>query len=147
MNDKIKIKPKYLVIFGIILIIVCIFIGIKMNSGGDVSQVSTSFTVTDNHSAIDIEAAMRVVKRYFRAGFTGCTLTELCYEGESMAEKEALYAAQYNSQDAIVLLSTFQTEAAGGDGNLEPNAVYSNYQWLLVKNPLGQWTLKTWGYG
>lgn len=147
MNKSIKIKPLYLVILLAIFIAVCIIIGIKMNAGGDVSQVNTWFTVTDDHSAKDIEAAMRAVRRFFRAEYTGCTLTDLWYEGEAMSAAEDSWADQYDSRDAIVLLSSFQTDDLGSDSSLEQNRVYTNYQWILVKNPLGQWSLKTWGYG
>ncbi|MCD8117349.1 MAG: hypothetical protein LUE21_09605 [Oscillospiraceae bacterium] len=117
-----------------------------MNAGGDTGQAKTSFTVTEDHSAREIEAAMSRVKKFFRAEYTGCTLTELWYEGESMSAEEEDWSARYNGREAIVLLSTFQTDDSGRTVSLEPDTVYSNYKWVLVKNALGGWSLKTWGY-
>lgn len=147
MNESIKMKRIVSIISAFLLILVCAIIGMKLTGRGDTSQVNTYYTVTDNHSAREIEAAMKAVKRKFRAEFIGCTLTDLWYPGDSMAEEEALCAAQYDSQEVIVLLSNFQPDSSGGDGSLTPNAEYTNYQWVLVKNALGQWTPKTWGYG
>lgn len=147
MNKSLKTSRIILIIAAFLIILVCAVIGIKMTGRGDVSQVNAYYTVTDNHSAREIEAAMKAVKRKFRTGFTGCTLTELWYAGASMAAAEDAWAAQYDGQEVIVLLSSFQTDSSGGDGSLEPDAEYTNYQWVLVKNVLGQWTPKTWGYG
>lgn len=142
MNKSIKTSRIILIISAFLIILVCAIIGIKITGHGDVSQVNTYYTVTDNHSAREIEATMKAVKRKFRAGFNGCTLTDLWYEGDSMAAAEDSWAAQYDSQEVIVLLSSFQTNSSGGDGSLEPNAEYTNYQWVLVKNALGQWAPK-----
>ena len=35
---------------------------------------------------------------------------------------------------------------AGGDGSLNPNSTYRNYQWILTRSS-GRWELQTWGYG
>ena len=39
-----------------------------------------------------------------------------------------------NNQELIVVLLTFDTdEKTGGDGGVNPNATYTNWQWHLVK--------------
>ena len=38
-----------------------------------------------------------------------------------------------NNQELIVVLLTFDTDEKGGDGGVNPNATYTNWQWHLVK--------------
>ena len=39
--------------------------------------------------------------------------------------------------------STFDTNASGGDGSLEPNTTYDNFQWILVRDNGKTWEVKT----
>lgn len=48
---------------------------------------------------------------------------------------------------SIVLYSSFDTDASGGDGSLEPNTTYDDFQWILVRDNGGTWEVKTYGYG
>ncbi|MCC3868520.1 hypothetical protein K0039_09925 [Terrisporobacter mayombei] len=57
------------------------------------------------------------------------------------------WAKQYNSDEAIILLSNFDVDSSGGDGSLDPNSTYTDWQWILVRDrENSKWTLKTWGY-
>ena len=78
--------------------------------------------------------------------FPGCVMTSFRYDEESVREAEPEWADQYQADQAIVLLSDFQTDKHGGDGSLNPNEIYQDWQWVLVRSGNGDWTLKTCGY-
>ncbi len=100
---------------------------------------------TGDFSKSEVRQAMSLVSRYFSWHFDGCTLQELRYDAEESAPKEAGWSTELGSE-VIVLHSTFETDARGLDGSLNPNSTYKNYQWILVKNALGLWDLESWGY-
>lgn len=103
------------------------------------------------HSAIytdaAIENAMAAVTAFFETEFRGCTLTELRYPGDALSDLFTQWAREYRAYEAIVLYSTFDTNASGGDGSLEPNTTYEDFQWILVRDSGGTWEVKTYGYG
>ena len=84
---------------------------------------------------------------YFEAEFKGCTLTQLRYPGDASADLFTEWAQEYEVDEAIVLYSSFDTDASGGDGSLEPNTTYDDFQWILVRDNGGTWEVKTYGYG
>ena len=52
-----------------------------------------------------------------------------------------------NNQELIVVLSTFDTDEKGGDGEFNPNDTYTNWQWHLVKTAdKKSWDIINWGY-
>ena len=102
---------------------------------------------SDIYTDADIEAAMDAVNTYFEAEFKGCTLTQLRYPGDASADLFTEWAQEYESDEAIVLYSSFDTDTSGGDGSLEPNTTYDDFQWILVRDNGGTWEVKTYGYG
>ena len=114
--------------------------------GGNVRDVKRVVPPSELYNSESINDAMDVVVRYFRKEFEGCKLTWLIYD-ESMAAAADEWAAQYGADEAIVLLSTFEVGAEGGDGSLAPNSLYTNWQWILTRSAGGAWQLQTWGYG
>lgn len=114
-------------------------------------KISSTMEITCDTSEIystsDIHDAMDVVQSYFRRHFKDCTMTALGYAGDEKKNAMEGWAAQYNAQQAIILVSTYESGPSGGDGALNPNDVYRNYQWILVKNEKGRWEHKTHGYG
>lgn len=99
-----------------------------------------------HYSEQDIRAAMRVAVRHFEKEFDGCTLLSICYDESKVKDAEPEWAAQYDADEAIVLLSSFHVDGSGGDGSLNANSDYTDWQWILVRNGGGSWQLKTWGY-
>ena len=99
-----------------------------------------------HYSEKEIRAAMRVAVRYFEKEFDGCKLLSIYYEEAKVKDAEPAWAAQYNADEAIVLLSSFHVDAGGGDGSLNANSDYTGWQWILVRSGGGKWQLKTWGY-
>ena len=90
---------------------------------------------------------MDVVKDYFKKEFRGCSLKKLNYDEEFSQSRSDAWAEQYGAEQAIVLTSTFYVSLFGGDGSLNPNSIYDNWQWVLTRDRGGEWELRTWGYG
>lgn len=101
----------------------------------------------DGYSDADIESAKQVVLDYFEYVFTGCTIKELYYDEPSTKLTNTEWAEQYNDREAIVFTSSFAVDETGGDGSLEPNRIYTNWQWILSRSDKGEWKLRTCGYG
>ena len=86
------------------------------------------------------------MKSYFAMNFDGCTLTKLYYPGDSYADKFDEWAAQYNADEAIVIMSSFDVDSSGGDGSLSPNSTYDNWNWVLIRNNGENWKHVDHGY-
>ena len=102
---------------------------------------------SDLHTDADIQDAKDAVTIYFEAEFQGCTLTQLRYPGDASADLFTEWAEECEADEAIILYSSFDTDASGGDGSLEPNTTYDDFQWILVRDNGGTWEVKTYGYG
>ena len=103
------------------------------DTDSDVSIVEWEHS--DIYTDADIQAAMDTVMTYFETEFQGCTLTQLRYPGDASADLFTEWAQE------------FDTDTSGGDGSLEPNTTYDDFQWILVRDNGGTWEVKTYGYG
>ncbi len=114
--------------------------------GGNVRHVH----ITDYNSAIysdaEIRSAIHVAIDYFQKEFEGCTLTEITYLGDDELPGWQEFAQRHHADDVIVLVSTFDVDASGGDGSLNPNATYRNWKWILVRTDGGKWKHVDHGY-
>ena len=131
--------------------LICLFLPLCLLltgcGGGDASQVQLSTGESALFTEGEIEAAMEVAMNYFRKEFDGCTMTKIEYI-ESKSQPAALeWAQQYGAEEAIVLYSSFDVDASGGNGSLNPNSTYTNWQWILTRDEGENWVLRTWGYG
>ena len=111
------------------------------------STIEITCDTSQLYSTADIHDAMDVVKSYFRREFNGCTMTALGYIGDEKKEYIDGFAAQHGVDEAIVLVSDFQTGPGGGDGSLNANETYRNYQWILLREKNGSWSHADHGYG
>ena len=98
------------------------------------------------YSDSDIEAAFQTVKDYFGNEFDGCTLTKLSYPGDTYADDFYEWAEQYDADEAIVILSSFDVDSSGGDGSLNPDSTYDDWKWILIRNDSGNWEHVDHGY-
>lgn len=96
------------------------------------------------YSDNDINTAIETVQRYFTKNFERCSLTEIRYGGD---EKCKTLAKEYGSDQAILLLSSFYVPINGGDGSLNQDYTYENWQWFLVRTNGGDWNVVNYGYG
>ena len=110
------------------------------------STIEITCDTSQHYTTAEIHDAMDVVQSYFRREFNGCTMTALGYAGDEKWSAMEGWAAQFHAQEAIVLVSTYESGPSGG-GSMNPNDVYRNYQWILVRNSRGEWEHKTHGYG
>lgn len=121
---------------------------LHLNNGGNISNVNRTIPQSERYGKQDIAAAMDVVEKKFKRDFGGCTLTDLWYDENASTSASREWAAQYHADEAMVLLSNFNVGSSGGDGSLNPNSVYTDWQWILVRTKGSDtWKLETWGYG
>lgn len=132
----------------ITLIMTLIFTGCgKKDSGGNIDSVNIpDWKPSEIYSDNDIEAAYQTVKDYFSSEFGGCTLTKLYYPGDTYADEFTEWADQYNADEAIIILSSFDVDSSGGDGSLNPNSTYDDWNWILIRNDCGDWEHVDHGY-
>lgn len=67
-------------------------------------------------------------------------------EGDKVSEDHQEFTARYNADEVIVLLSTFDVDESGGDGSLNPNSTYTDWNWILVRKNGGKWKHVDHGY-
>lgn len=127
------------------LILALVLSLILVGCGGDVRNVSREMDESEIYSPAEIDAAMDIVIRFFADNYDGCKLKTLCYDEEVSAEAAPEWAEQYEAEEAIVLVSSFDVDGSGDSPALNPNSTYNNYRWILTRSG-GAWTLQTWGY-
>lgn len=115
--------------------------------GGNVSQTQMVIGESVLFAPEEIENAMEVAMNHFRREFDGCTMTKIEYIEAKSEPAAKEWAQQYGAEEAIVLYSSFEVGESGGDGSLNPNSTYNNWQWILTRDNGGEWVLRTWGYG
>lgn len=127
------------------LILALVLSLILAGCGGDVRNVSREIGESEIYSRAEIDDAMDVVVRFFADNYKGCTLTTLCYDEEVSAAAAPEWAEQYEAEEAIVLVSSFDVDGSGDSPALNPNSTYNNYRWILTRSGWS-WTLQNWGY-
>lgn len=98
------------------------------------------------YSESEIISAIDTVEEYFKSNFDGCTLTMLKYAGDDHNKASKKWAKRHDAEKAIVLLSSFDVDSSGGDGSLNPDSTYKDWQWILVENEDGKWEHVDHGY-
>lgn len=108
-------------------------------------------TIGTNSSQIysdeELQDAIHVAIDYFKKGFSGCKLLEIDYAGD---DKSRSYMKELADGDElteiIVLTSSFEVDASGGDGSLNPNSTYKNWLWIMQRENGGTWQHADHGY-
>ena len=98
------------------------------------------------YSQEEINSAIDVIKKEFEKDWKGCTLKEIHYAGDKISEEHQEFAERYNADEVIVLVSTFDVDESGGDGSLNPNSTYTDWNWILVRKNGGKWKHVDHGY-
>ncbi len=70
----------------------------------------------------------------------------LYYPGDACADEFNEWAKQYDADEAIVIESSFDVDASGGDGSLNPDSTYDDWKWILIRNNGGDWEHADHGY-
>ena len=139
---------KAYILAALILLTVSPALGCGENGGTEKSAETQNaqFEQSQIYSEEDIESAVQVISDYFDKEFEGCTLTELYYPGDSYADEFNEFAEIYGADEAIILMSSFDVGSSGGDGSLNPNSTYNDWNWILVRSGGGKWEHVDHGY-
>ena len=125
-------------------LLLCLFV--IFSGGGDVSNVIIKETESNIYSADDISSAIDTIIDEFYDNWSGCTLTEIYYAVDNYSLEYQDWADRNGADEVIVLLSSFDVDSSGGDGTLNPNSTYGNWNWILVRNNGGKWKHVDHGY-
>lgn len=98
------------------------------------------------YSKEEIDSAIETIKNEFSKDWKGCTLTEIYYAGDDISNSYQDFADRNDADDVVVLLSSFDVDSSGGDGSLNSNTTYSNWNWILVRTDGGKWVHVDHGY-
>jgi hypothetical protein len=126
---------------------------IACKAPGKTDNASVSIEKSNKFTTEEINQAVSSVKDKFK-NFKGCTLTDLWYDEEKSNDFISGYLSHGKGsvngaepENIIVLLSNFDVDASGGDGSLNPNSTYSNWNWILIReSKTGTWRVDDWGY-
>ena len=130
----------------IVLLLALVWLFSLASCGGNVRKVNRSEYASEIYTDAEIESAIDTVIAYFKKNFEGCTLTEITYLGDDKQDDWQEFAEINHADDVIVLVSTFEVDASGGDGSLNPNSTYTNWKWILVRTDGGKWKHVDHGY-
>lgn len=131
-------------IITLVLVLVCVMS--LVGCGGNAGNVKITEYTSEIYSDTEISDAIDVAIDYFKKEFDGCTLTEITYIGDDKNDDWREFADRNNATDVIVLVSSFDVDASGGDGSLNPNSTYTNWKWILVRTNSGKWMHVDHGY-
>lgn len=127
--------------------ILCILLVLCLSAcGGEISEATTHSVDSDMYSQEDIASAIDVIKKEFKSNWKGCTLKEIYYAGDDSSIAYQDWAERNDTDEVIVLLSSFDVDSSGGDGSLNPNSTYNGWNWILVRENGGKWQHVDHGY-
>ena len=134
-------------------IILIVFSLVACKEAGKTNNVAVNINKSVKFKKAEINDAVVCVKKKFK-DFQGCNLTNLWYDEEKSNQFIEGYLKNGNgsvngvsAENVIVLLSNFHVDSSGGDGSLNPNSTYSDWNWVLIRDSkTGQWRADDWGY-
>ena len=132
---------KHLIVLLCILFLICLY-----GCGGNVDHAQTHTVDSELYTQQEISSAIAVIKQEFKLKWDGCTLTEISYAGDETTQSYQEWSECNDADEVIVLTSSFDVDSSGGDGSLNPNSTYDNWQWILVRTKGGTWTHVDHGY-
>lgn len=139
-------KKRLTVLTVVVLAAFAVITWFLVGDRGNTSDCERMIGASVHYSETEVEQMMDVVEQAFRNAFQGCYLIELTYD-EALSDLYCEeWAEQYDADLAVILTSVFDVGASGGDGSLNPNSTYSNWEWILTKTGQEDWILQTWGY-
>lgn len=131
----------------ITIFLVCMVMIISLSAcGGNVKNVNVVDVESEIYTSDDINSAIETIVKEFDKDWKGCTLKEIYYAGDETSKNYQDWADRNNADEVIVLLSSFDVDSSGGDGSLNPNSTYDDWNWILVRNTGGQWKHVDHGY-
>lgn len=134
---------KLISLIACLLLVIALFTG--CSKGGNVEDVQIEHFESEIYTQQDIDTAAQAVLDYFEQNFDGCTMKTLQYAGDDVVEAEE--AVRDSDVEVIVFTSSFDVDASGGDGSLNPNSTYTGWNWIFSRTQGGQWNHVDHGYG
>jgi len=140
-------NKKYMLLFFFLLFF------LSMCRVGKINNVEINYGYSTIFNEYEIKSAVKTVLVEFRE-FKGCELKKIWYD-ENKSNKEIedylIYGKgsinKTGKNNIIVLLSDFYVDNTGGDGSFEPNSIYKDWNWILVReNETAKWEIDDWGY-
>lgn len=120
----------------------------------DISNYEIDYGHSSVYSQQEMDSAISEILKEFST-WDGCILYSITYTDDSRCKNEIDYCNELrdneNFDECIIFESTFHTPVniptISPLGGLEPNEVYTGWNWILARSNKGQWKLLTWGYG
>ncbi len=133
-----------------LVVVMCFFIGCMYSR----DNINITYGKSDKFCSDEIKNAIDCVIIKFNRDFRGCRLTDIWYDEDSsdLSVQSYLHYGRgsinnVEEKNVIVLLSNFNVDASGGDGSLEPNSKYTDWEWILIRNNKNDnWIIDDWGY-
>lgn len=132
---------KFFNLYAVMVIALCL-----SACGGNIRNVNIVEVESNIYSSEDIKSAIDIIIHEFDKSWNGCTLKEIYYAGDDYLLSFEEYKERYDADEVIVLLSTFDVDSSGGDGSLNPNSTYEDWNWILVWDSGGKWKYVDHGY-
>ena len=104
------------------------------------------YVPSEKYSQEEIQAAVDTITTEFESNWNGCTMKEIYYPGDQYSELFEDWANRNDADDVIVLLSTFDVDETGGNGSLNPDCTYEDWNWILVRKSGQEWQHVDHGY-
>lgn len=131
----------------ILATILCFIIVFSLaGCGSKTSEIKTRNVESEMYSQEEITSAVETIKKEFKSNWKGCTLKEIYYAGDDSSKDHQDWADRNNADEVIVLLSSFYVGPNGGNGSLNTNYTYENWNWILVRTNGGEWVHVDHGY-
>lgn len=133
----------------IVCFLLCIIVAIELSAcggGGNKNKVERVDVESEKYTSDDIGSAIETITKEFDKNWKGCTLTKIYYAGDEKSSEYQDWADRNNADEVIVLLSSFDVDSSGGDGSLNPNSTYDDWNWILVRNSGEDWKHVDHGY-
>lgn len=140
-----------------IIVCICLILAafsiVACKQVGKTNDVVVSIEKSNKFSEQEINDAISCVKEKFK-DFKGCNLTKIQYDEEKSNNSIAVYMKygrglvnDVKAENVIVLFSNFAVDSTGGDGSLNPNSTYSDWNWTLIRDSkTDNWRVDDWGY-
>ena len=129
-----------------VMLCALLFFSLCACNGGKIDDVKKPFVESEIYTQEDIASAISIITEEFKKEWNGCTLTEIYYAGDDVSVEYQDWADRNNADEVIVLLSSFDVDSSSGDGSLNPNSTYDNWNWILVRKTGGEWKHIDHGY-
>jgi len=116
---------------------------------GTIDNVVIDYGSSARFSEAEIESAVDAVLAKF-IDFSGCDLRRIWYNesrSELFISELFISGASWEPKNIIVLLSDFYVDESGANEGFNPDSLYSEWNWILVRDSSdSSWSVWNWGY-